>query len=299
MKNIELKYISLSNNETYSYRHYSGGENVIVLVHGNLASSKFYDELIYLLDDDYTVYAIDLRGFGGSTYNRPIDTLRDFAGDLKMFVDKLELRKFDLLGWSTGGAVCMYFCSSYGYLINRLFLVASAGVSGYHSYKIEPDGSKTLLNSKKKMYNDKNKRALIKALNNKDKDYYKRLWDKGIYNINKPDEEIYNNHLEESMRQKNLIDVYYSLSKFNISDYYNGLSMGTEEMNNLNVPTMIIQGKDDLLVTVDEAKELKEAIGENAELVLLEQCGHSPMVDAPEILAKVIMEFNIYESAFS
>lgn len=290
MKNIEFKKITLSNGETYSYRQYSGGEKVIVLVHGNLASSKFYDELIQDLPEEYTAYAIDMRGFGGSTYNRPIDTLRDFAGDLKLFADEIKLEIFDLLGWSTGGAVSMLFCSSYGYMVNRLFLIDSAGVSGYHSYAVDAESNKTLLKSKKEIQEDPIKIKQLKALESKDKDYYRKIWSAAIYNKKKPEPEVYDVHLEESLLQKNLMDVYYGLTKFNISNYYNGLAMGTEEVARINVPTIIVQGEDDLLVSVDEAKELKECIGDNAKLVVVKDCGHSPMVDAPELLVKVISE---------
>ncbi len=45
MKNIEVKSIHLDNNEIYTNRYYLGGEKIMVLVHGNLASSKFYENL--------------------------------------------------------------------------------------------------------------------------------------------------------------------------------------------------------------------------------------------------------------
>lgn len=290
MKKIEFKKISLLNNETITYRQCNGGEKVIILVHGNLASSKFYEELMQSLSEEYTSYAIDMRGFGGSTYNRPVDTLRDFAGDLKLFVDQLGLEKFDLLGWSTGGAVSMFFCSSYGYRVNRLLLVASAGVSGYHSYGIDSNGEKRLLNSRDQLEKDPSKMELLEALRNKDRKYYKNMWDVAIYNVNKPRPEVYEKQIEESLAQKNLMDVYYGLTEFNISDHYNGVSMGTEEVNKINVPTIVVHGEKDLLVSVDDAMKLKESIGNNAKLVLLKSCGHSPMVDAPEVLLKIINE---------
>ena len=290
MKNIEVKSIHLDNNEIYTYRYYLGGEKIMVLVHGNLASSKFYEQLINDLPKEYTIYAVDLRGFGGSTYNRPIDTLRDLEGDLKLFVDKLNLKSFDLLGWSTGGAVSMLFTASYGYLVNRLFLIASAGVSGYHSYRKDENNQKILLKSKQEISFDPIKIKQLEALQKKDKVFYKNMWDKAIYNINKPSPKIYEKQLDESLRQRNLIDIYHGLNQFNISDYYSGLSMGGEEVKLITQPTTIIQGEDDLLVSVKTAKELKAAIGSNANLVLIKNCGHSPMVDAPEILLNVILK---------
>ena len=37
-----------------------------------MTSSKHWDVLIEALDAKYTIYAIDLRGFGGSSYHHPI-----------------------------------------------------------------------------------------------------------------------------------------------------------------------------------------------------------------------------------
>lgn len=287
---IQVKQISLQNHETYTYREVGEGNNVIVLIHGNLATSLFYVELMQeLAQHSYRVLAVDLRGFGGSTYHRPIDTLRDFAGDLKLLVDALGVSSFDLLGWSTGGAISMYFTSMYPRYIKRLFLVGSAGVSGYHSYRIEADGSKTQLISKKQMQEDKTKTALLKMMQTKDEESYKKVWNAAIYNKKQPQADVYHQQLVDSMKQQNLIDVYYALSKFNISDYYNGLSVGSEEVKNIKVPTTMIYGEDDQLVSVAEAKHLQENIGEHAKLVVVKECGHSPMVDALDVLVNAIV----------
>lgn len=293
MKKIELKTIKLSNGETYGYREYKGGEKVIVLVHGNLASSVFYDELIQELPSEYTAYAIDMRGFGKSSYNRPIDTLRDFAGDLKLFVDALKLEKFDLLGWSTGGAVSMLFCSSYGYMVDRLFLVSSAGMTGYHSYAEDNGQCELKLRSKKEIQEDTVKMKQLEALSNHDKEYYKKMWTAGIYNNKKPSAEIYDKQLEDSLMQKNLIDVYYGLARFNISDKHNGISMGTEEVNKIKTPAVVIIGDSDLLVSVETARDLSETLGGYTELVKIDKCGHSPFVDALDVVIETIKNFNM------
>ena len=288
MKNIEHKTIKLENDETYTYRYCPGESKTLILLHGNLASSLFFEQLILDLPKDYTIYALDLRGFGNSTYNRPIDTLRDFAGDLKLFVDKLGLRKFDLLGWSTGGAVAMLFTIYYGYMIDNLYLLATASISGYHSYQVNDKTDKVLLKTKAEIASDKQKIEILRAIKNKDRVFYKKMWDQAIYNINKPSAEVYKKQIDESLLQKNLIDVYHGLNRFNISDYYNGLSMGSEEVRLISQNAVIIHGDSDLLVSVDEALELKNAIGDNAKLHILENCGHSPMVDAPKKLVEII-----------
>ncbi len=61
-------------------------------------------------------YAIDLRGFGDSTYHTPIHTIKDLSDDVKLFADALKLSAFTISGWSLGGAVAM----QYGLIIRMM-----------------------------------------------------------------------------------------------------------------------------------------------------------------------------------
>lgn len=91
--------------------------------------------------------------------------------------------------------------------------------------------------------------------------------------------------------QKNLIDVHYALASFNISNSFNGISMGTGEISKIKVPTAIIQGKEDILVSFDMAQTIKDGIGKNTEFILFDHCGHAPFVDVLDEIVKIIMEF--------
>lgn len=288
MKKIELKHIALPNGETLGYRHCAGGERALVLVHGNLASSKFFDDLICELSDTFTVFAPDLRGCGSSSYNQPLDDLRDFAGDLKLFVDALGLQKFDLLGWSMGGAASLLFTSSYGYMVKRLLLVAAIPVSGYNSFALDGQGQRIQLRTRQEIMNDATKLAMAKAAETGDGEFYRELWDKAIYNKSKPAPDLFEVHVEESLKQRSMPEVYYCVAKFNMTDSFNGVSMGTEEIYRVKVPTVLLHGTDDLLVPLDAAIFTRECIGEYAQLIVWDECGHSPFVDRLDDLVAVI-----------
>jgi len=91
--------------------HYieSGPEDGIpvVLIHGNLATARFYEHLFPGAPDRYRLIAPDMRGFG-DTERVPIDAtrgLRDWADDTHALVRALGIdRLVHLVGWSTGGA---------------------------------------------------------------------------------------------------------------------------------------------------------------------------------------------------
>jgi pimeloyl-ACP methyl ester carboxylesterase len=79
----------------------------VVLIHGNLASSRFFERLMAEAPSSYRMLAPDMRGFG-DTERVPIDAtrgLRDWADDTYALVRALGIeRPVHLAGWSTGGA---------------------------------------------------------------------------------------------------------------------------------------------------------------------------------------------------
>ncbi len=91
--------------------HYleSGAEDGIpvVLIHGNLATGRFFEHLLPGAPDRYRFIVPDMRGFG-DTERLPIDAtrgLRDWADDTHALVGALGIhRPVHLAGWSTGGA---------------------------------------------------------------------------------------------------------------------------------------------------------------------------------------------------
>ncbi|MCW3493518.1 alpha/beta hydrolase [Microbacterium sp. SSM24] len=86
-------------------------ERTVVLIHGNVSSSLFWQELMEDLPSDLRVIAIDLRGFGG-TEHAPVDAtrgVRDFSDDVHATLETLGIRKAHLVGWSMGGGVVLQY----------------------------------------------------------------------------------------------------------------------------------------------------------------------------------------------
>ena len=86
-------------------------EQAVVLVHGNVSSSLFWQELMQDLPSDLRVIAIDLRGFG-ETESMPVDAtrgVRDFSDDVRSALVALCIETAHLVGWSMGGGVVMQY----------------------------------------------------------------------------------------------------------------------------------------------------------------------------------------------
>ncbi|MFN8168701.1 MAG: alpha/beta hydrolase [Candidatus Nanopelagicales bacterium] len=101
----------------------SDGE-LVVLVHGNVSSSLFWQETLLSLPAGFRGIAPDLRGFGASE-TKPVDAtrgLRDFADDLAALLETIDAGPAHLVGWSMGGGVVTQL------LLDRPDLVASLGL---------------------------------------------------------------------------------------------------------------------------------------------------------------------------
>ncbi|MGB3260987.1 alpha/beta fold hydrolase [Paenisporosarcina sp.] len=292
---MAMQKILLDNGETISYRERYGGEQVVVLVHGNMTSSQHWDLLMDALDPKYKLYALDLRGFGESSYHTRIQGIADFAADLKGFVDALGLETFHLIGWSTGGAICMQFVADNPGYCEKLVLLASASTRGYPFFGTNPDGTpdfQNRLQTIEEVENDAGKTKAVQGLyDSQNRDGLKGLWNALIYSHNQPEDKKYKEYVTDMLTQRNLADVYHSLNTFNISNLHNGLSQGTNQAKDINIPVLILRGDRDYVVSEAMTQEIVEDLGDNATYIPLTNSGHSPLIDDMSQLTQRIEEF--------
>ncbi|MED0965587.1 alpha/beta hydrolase [Bacillus paramycoides] len=287
IKPATMEFVSLSNGETIAYQEV-GRQNkeILVLIHGNMTSSQHWDLVIEQLQDQYHIYAIDLRGFGQSTYNKSIDSLQDFAEDVKLFTDQLKLETFSLMGWSMGGGVAMEFTASHPTFVEKLILVESVGMKGYPIFKKDINGQpivSSLLKTKEEIAQDPVQIIpVVDAIKNMNKVYYRTVWNLLIYTHNQPESERYEKYLDDMLTQRNFVDINYSLVTFNISDEHNGVVQGNGRIHRIQVPTLVIQGDRDYVVPQVVGEELAKHLP-NAKLMILEDCGHSPFIDCLDV----------------
>lgn len=283
MAEIVLKSVELDNGETLGYRERSGGDKVLLLVHGNMQSSKHWDILMERLSPEFKVYGVDLRGFGISTYHQSFDSLKELAGDLKQFVDKLGISRMFLMGWSTGGGAAMQFAADYPQMTEKLVLLASLSTRGFPLYRVNEAGEPVLserLKTKEEIKGDPVRYIpLSGAYATRNKDMLRTVWDSLIYTHNKPEEEKYEEYLEDMLTQRNLLDIYYANNRFNMSRHHNGLTEGTGEVDNIKAPVLVLWGENDRVVSRQMTDEILEDFGDKAEFALLKNSGHSPLID--------------------
>ncbi|RDU24722.1 alpha/beta fold hydrolase [Anaerosacchariphilus polymeriproducens] len=94
----------------------------LILLHGNGENLKYFVHQIEYFSKSYRVIAIDTRGHGKSPRgNRPF-TLKQFAEDLKDFVEEKKLEEIILLGFSDGANIALLFALKYPHYLSKLIL---------------------------------------------------------------------------------------------------------------------------------------------------------------------------------
>ena len=288
-----LKSVTLSNGETLTYREEGLGNKVILLIHGNMSSSKHWDILVDKIKNKFKIIAVDMRGFGGSSYNKPINSLNDFAKDIEEFLNIINIENCSVIGWSTGGGVALELAANISEKIEKVVLLESVGIKGYPIAKKDKNGLPTneLLKTKEEIAEDPIQvKPVLEALKTNNKEFYRTLWNAAIYTHNKPADDLYEEYLEDMLTQRNLVDVDYALATFNMTNENNGVNDGSNKYNLVKAPVLILQGDRDYVVPMSMAEETNKYI-KNSKVIVLKDSGHSPMIDSMSQLLDELNKF--------
>jgi len=292
---MEKKFVNLKSGETYAYLEKGQGDNYLILVHGNFSSSVYYKPLLERLPENIHTFAIDMRGFGDSTYNNQVMSLKDLAIDLKIFMEAMNIKKADIAGWSLGGGVVMEFAAHYPDMVNKLVLINSTTHKGYPVFKKDANGQVKLgevYTSREEMAKDPIQvKPLLDALESKNFAVIKYIFDLTIYTYSKPNEEDNQIYINDSLKQRNLVDVDWALASQNMGKENNLYSAGENTITNIKAPVLHIWGTHDKTVPEYMILDNIKALEENSTYVKFDQCGHSPLVDKPEELTSTVLQF--------
>jgi pimeloyl-ACP methyl ester carboxylesterase len=106
------------------YAEYGAGPPVILL-HGGLADSDYWGDLIPALSPRYRVIVMDSRGHGRSTRDAQPYGYDLMASDVVGLMDYLKIGKADIVGWSDGAIIGLDIAMNHPDRIGRLFAFAA------------------------------------------------------------------------------------------------------------------------------------------------------------------------------
>jgi pimeloyl-ACP methyl ester carboxylesterase len=251
--------------------HYikQGEGKPLILVHGFAGSTYTFRYLIPLLTDDYTIYALDVLGFGLS--DKPPDGNYDMKsqGDLLIgFMDALKLPSATLVGHSMGGVIIACTDLAAPSRVDKLVMIEPGfyikTVPAFLKYMFFPLDR---IMSRQFYTKSMRKRFLLGS----------------FYNKSMVTEEVIDAYMIPT-RTPNALDALAHMMSSVGPQTYDGISV------NISSPTLIVWGERGTGVPPEIAKRLNSEI-QGSELLSVKECGHYVQEEKPEELAKALKDF--------
>ncbi|MBI5951510.1 MAG: alpha/beta hydrolase [Chloroflexi bacterium] len=242
MEKIQVNNISLA------YEKWGSGAP-LMLIHGYPLDHTIWNDVANLLKDDFTLILPDLRGFGQSTTVETAYTMSDMADDLAGLLDHLGIEKTAIAGHSMGGYVALAFAKKYPQRVSGLGLVASQAAAD------KPEGKAGRYQTAAEVAN-KGAGVVAKGMTPK------LSADAKVQEFVRP--------LMERQTPSAVIGALKAMA-----ERENLLS----HLSSASFPVVIIHGDADILIPIDRAREMKNALP-SAQLVELQGIGHMPMMEA-------------------
>jgi 2-hydroxy-6-oxonona-2,4-dienedioate hydrolase len=83
----------------------TGQGPTLVLVHGFLSGTAYWEGQIKMLSNHFDVIAMDLPGYGNRTQETGLNNISDFGATILEKLDALGVKNFHLMGHSMGGMI--------------------------------------------------------------------------------------------------------------------------------------------------------------------------------------------------
>lgn len=125
-----MAFLNMNGWKMHYERVGDGTDEVLIFVHGNAASERWWDKIKPLLPGKWSNYFIDLRGFGKSDNKKPY-TIQQFTDDIAKFSEMLNLPEFHYVGHSMGGFIGYAFAIKYPWKLKSLILVDAPPATGF------------------------------------------------------------------------------------------------------------------------------------------------------------------------
>lgn len=230
----------------------------LVLIHGYPLDHSIWGDVVPLLENDFDLILLDMRGFGGSAAIEPPYSMTDIAADLAAILDSLGIEKASFAGHSMGGYVALAFAKAFPDRVSGLSLISSQAASDPPErkegrYKTAADVSEKGIQIVAAAMTDK------LSPNQSVRDFVRSL-------IGGQSVSGVTGALKAMAEREDL----------------------TSFLASFKLPLVLIHGDADELIPVDRAREIKALVPE-AHLVELPGAGHMPMMEQPEQTAEALL----------
>jgi pimeloyl-ACP methyl ester carboxylesterase len=246
----------------------AGGGSPVVLVHGWLSSGRIWEQIADRLAQRFTVYAVDLAGFGDS--DKPISGYGVRYGSrlLYAFCAHFGLTHAAVIGHDVGGAMAVKLAADHPDVVGRLVLIATP--ADENQVDLPTLLWITTVPFVGPVFYTLGR--LLKPL--------RRLWMRPfVFDTDELTDEVVDDAGKSTPAAvtKTLDVMRREIARGRL----------VRQAGIVKVPVLVIAGEEDQIVDPQAADDWARAV--SAEVVFLDECGHMPMIErTAEFNARVL-----------
>ncbi|PJZ45896.1 alpha/beta fold hydrolase [Leptospira brenneri] len=265
---LETKSI-LVDGLNWKYTEKFGEGETLPVIHGFGGDKDHWTRFSRHLPDRFRVVAPDLPGFGESDKPEGISYTQEAQADrLNQFAEALGLEHFHIAGNSMGGGIAGIFAAKYPNKVKTLILFDNAGIksptpSEMQTIEMAGNPSPLLLTSPE----DFDRLISFTFV----KPPYLPSFLKTYFANKSFANRDWNASILKQIRKEG-----YFLEK---------------ELEEIKSPTLVIWGKEDKVIHHSVTEVLKKKIKTKLEIVILENMGHAPMIEDPNLSAQIVQNW--------
>lgn len=244
-----------------------GNSNVpLIFIHGFPFNKSTWDKQLEYLQQFTRVIAYDVRGFGQSSNNTDECSITMFADDLIDFMDALQIDRAIVCGLSMGGYIILNAISRYKHRFAGIILCDTQCIADTNAVR-------------EKRY------ATIEQIKQEGTENYALAFVKNMFTNQSVEQ-----HKPFVAEIKNSITANKSSSIISGLKALANRAATCSELGDIDIPTLIICGKEDMVTPIAQSIFLQENIP-NAKLVLIDNAAHLSNIEQPEIFNNTLLDF--------
>lgn len=268
------------NNTEVRYVKEGKGNVILLFIHGLSSNLEAWEKNIKTLKNKYTCVALDLPGYGKSFKPNADYTPTFFANTIHKFIDELKLKNIVLIGHSMGGQASIKLAANYPKDIEKLVLVAPAGLEQFKENEA---------NIMKSIYT-------ADVVKNTTEEQIKKNYAINFFDQSLDLSKMINDRIQ--IKKASDFDAHCNAIVKSISGMLNDKVY--QDLENINHKTLIIFGKNDMLIpnryfhptlTVQKVGEIAKNKIKNSTLNFIENSGHFVQYEKAKEVNLLIQKF--------
>ena len=259
---------------TWSYSEGGqAGKPIVILIHGLAGSRDNWNRVARALTANYHVIIPDLPASGETQVPKDFDySVPNVTEKLRRFVEAANLTSpAHIAGHSLGGSIAMLYAGQYPFETKSLFLIDAAGVykAATTPYLKDPNHIKNMIVSKKGDFNFLMQQVMFTP------PFIPK-------EIAQAQEKLMIGQAEQTQK---MVDQLIVLNKLYTPDSFALLA------RSIDAPILILWGKQDKIINVEVAPELKSLLKNAQTPVILDNVGHMPILEADQLVVQQYLPF--------